>query len=304
MPDIPLHQHDARYYTEQEVKLRLKAKAETSHAHAHDDVSDFDAAVEALIASHEGETNPHSNYLLKSGASVGAISQPQVFTAGLQATWLDRPLTIPSNGSQFDDYTATYPAGWTEVDAPLTTNTNVLRGFWYIYGQGTNLWKYRRQVGGITTGNNSFSFGPLMWRLLTWTGDITYLLGLYRDNSGIDEQSFVRLNLTYDSAAGLWKVRGESKDGTTQTNGSWVNLASPLPQMPLHGGVVVRSTSTNLRVYVGSVPFAAAQMMIHNINTTIAWGTAPWLQVELAARPATGNDDWLYIGGHDRGSEA
>ncbi|TXH48148.1 MAG: hypothetical protein E6Q97_25430 [Desulfurellales bacterium] len=221
----------------------------------------------------------------------------------------DYQLDDPANGSHFNDNTATYPAGWTQVDDPQETRSNDEYGYWSIVGSnGNNSWKYRKQspydIGALTSNAyKSFHFGPLIVREVLPTADLNYYFGIYRDNSGIDENTFVRLNINWSSASSLWQIRAERKDGVTQTNGTYYPLAR-LPVAPLWLRVVARnSTNRDVFAYVGAVRFPLVQMQLANaaLGSGVTWGQV-WLQLHLAR--GSGPDDRIMLGGHDYSDDA
>lgn len=254
------------------------------------------------------ETQETGAALSPTGAITGATDQPQEFTFGVITPYADYPLFDATNGSHLNDDSASYPSGWTEADAPQTTNTNDAFGFWDIVGSSGNAaWKYRKQtpfnIGALATNDHkSFHIGPIIIKESLPTADLNYYLGVYRDNAGtIDENTFLRININWASASSLWQVRAERKDGTTQANGTYYPLAR-VPVGPLWLRLVLKnSTNRDVFAYVGAVPFPVMQMQIvnSNVGSGVTWGQV-WWQFHMSR--GTGPDDRLMVGGIDYGS--
>lgn len=255
------------------------------------------------------ETQEAVPSLTAAGSTLGATSQQQAFTLGVLAPWVDYPLDDPTNGSHFNDNTASYPAGWTQADDPQTTASNNEYGFWSIVGSnGNNSWKYRKQspynIGSLASNAyKSFHFGPLLIREVLPTADLNYYFGIYRDSGGIDENTFVRLNINWLAASSLWQLRAERKDGTTQTNSAYYPLAR-LPVAPLWLRVTARnSTNRDVAAYLGAVRFPLMQMQLMNatLGSGITWGQV-WLQIHMSR--GAGPDDRIMLGGYDYSDDA
>lgn len=254
------------------------------------------------------ETQESGASLSPTGSVVGATDQPQEFTFGAIAPLLDYPLLDSTNGDHLNDDSATYPAGWTEADAPQATNTNDALGYWSLVGSSGNAaWKYRRRtpfdIGSLATNaSKSFHLGPIIIKESLPTADLNYYLGVYRNNAGaIDEDTFIRININWLNASSLWQVRAERKDGTTQTNGTYYPLAR-VPVGPLWVRLTLKnSTNRDVFAYVGAVPFPVMQMQVMNSNvgSGVTWGQVWW---QLHMSRGAGPDDRLMVGGVDYGS--
>lgn len=244
------------------------------------------------------------------GSVAGATTAPQAFTRNIIAPWVDWPLLDATNGNHLNQNNGSIPTGWTQVDAPQATNTNAAYGFWYIAGSaGDATWKFRTQspfnIESLSTNAwKSFHVGPLLVREGAYTADIHHYFGVYRNNAGvIDENTFVRLNLNWSSSASVWQVRGEYKDGTTQTNGAYVTLAR-LFTGPLGIRIALQNnTNKNMQIYVGSTPILLLQMAVQGaaVGSGVTWGQAWW---QFHSARGAGPDDRLFIGGIDYSNDS
>lgn len=234
---------------------------------------------------------------------IGSFSKPVI------SPWLDYPLDDLTYGSHLTDNTSSYPTDWTQSDAPQTTATNDEYSFWSIVGAaGETSWKYRKQtpytIGSLTANAyKSFHVGPIIIKESLPTADLNYYFGIYRDSGGIDENTFIRININWSSASSLWQIRAERKDGTTQTNGTYYTLAR-LPVAPLWVRVTARnSTNRDVFGYFGAVRFPLAQMQLMNatLGSGITWGQV-WLQFHMSR--GAGPDDRIMIGGYDYSDDA
>lgn len=279
-------------------------------------VVDLDGIADALVLDADADTSisaPTDDQIdfEAGGADIARIDGTGVYalSRSMEATWFDQPLTDTANASgvasHFRDNTATYPTGYTEVDAPNLTNTNGLYSFWLIRGASTDTaWKYRRILSNSleALGSNeffSFQFGPVLFRDGGYTADLDYIFGIYRNNAGaIDEQTYSRVRLHWNSGSLIWQIRGEEKDGTTAHNGSYVTLSFPLIQ-PLYIRCMVQNSTAKLtRQYVGTTYIGNTQSKLLDQNPTSAptWGT-PWVQIEMSR--GAGVQDFLYLGAVD-----
>lgn len=239
------------------------------------------------------------------GSIVGANNQAQDFTFGVISPVVDYPLLDPTNGSHFVNNSSSYPAGWTQADAPQTTNTNDAYSFWSIVGSsGDAAWKFRKQtpfdIGALAAnGFKSFHVGPLIIKESLPTANLNYYFGIYRDNAGaIDENTFLRININWLAASSLWQIRAERKDGITQTNGTYYTLAR-VPVGPLWLRLTLKnSTNRDVYAYMGPVPFAVMQMqmMNSNVGSGVTWGQVWW---QFHSSRGAGPDDRVMVGGID-----
>lgn len=268
------------------------------------DPTDLTATQAAIIV---GE----SNLLLEADGTVtGATTGPQAFTRNIIAPWVDWPLADTTNGNHFNQNNGSAMAGWTQVDAPQATSTNAAYGFWYIVGSaGDAAWKYRIQspfnIESLSANAwKSFSVGPLLVREGAYTADINYYFGVYRNNAGvIDENTFVRLNLNWLAASSVWQMRGEYKDGTTQTNSAYSPLSRLFTQ-PLGVRIALQNnTNKNMTIYVGGNPIPVLQMAVQNaaVGSGVTWGQVWW---QFHSTRGSGPDDRLMIGGIDYSNDS
>lgn len=263
----------------------------------------FDAASNrykpsGLIKSSSASATPAANTIPIADAN--ALLTPWVIPG-------DWPLKNTTEGDHFLQNAASYPAGWTQVDAPVSTNTNGVRSFWNINGSSLDLtWKYREQTGIIIenlTANSfmSFLFGPVYFRDGQYPIDVIYKFGVYRNNAGvIDEQTYIRAVLKWNSATTAWQVYIEEKDGTSAHSSAAKDLSFPLAQ-PLYFRVVIRNDAAKLaRGHVGlGWPDKSHTMLLTQTPTAApTWGQV-WLQIEMSRITGGGVDDYLFLGAVD-----
>lgn len=217
---------------------------------------------------------------------------------------LDIALKSVAEGSHFLDDDASYPAGWTEVDAPAQSRTNDRYSFWWLIGSAANAsWDYTKQTGIDIEGTaanawNSFQFGPVYFRDGAWGADVDYYFQICGETAAaIDTGEYVRVHLWWDSANSLWKVRGESDagDGGGQTAGAWLTLSVPLVQ-PLYFRLVIRNTIKTCRVYVGTGYIGESHTLLQSVNEVATWGTVYW---RVNQTRGAGIQDYLYVGAID-----
>lgn len=269
---------------------------------------EIDTLKNKVAALEAQETPTLSTYLQADGTITGATSSPQPFTLPIIAPWVDYPLGDTTNGSHFNDNTGngTMPAGWTQGDAAQAMQVNSPYGFWTITGaSGEASWAFRRQIpSGFnieSLGSNvwkSFLVGPILLRDSGYTADVNYYFGIYRNNAGsIDQNTFARININWSSASSIWQIRGERKDGTTQTNGTYVAIArAPVPALWLRVALQ-NATNKPTAIYFGGVPFVSLNTLLMSANVgSVTWGQAWW---QFSMSRGAGADDRVLIGGID-----
>lgn len=241
----------------------------------------------------------------------GNINSDQAF----QANAYDFPLLqLGGDGAHFRDNDGSYPAGWTEADAAETSVTNTLYSAWYLVGSSTETsWKYRIQAAtdlenDLGSGDGlAYVFGPISFKTTAFTADVDYYFGIYRDNSGIDEDTFSRVHLQWDSAGSQWRIRGELKDSSSDTewDGSWEIFSVPINNRVWIAVTVVNNATKLCQQYYGPffVPNSdSANQFLTQLNqrtpsTALTWGQL-WIQFHQT-RGAGGNDR-ILIGSWDR----
>lgn len=224
------------------------------------------------------------------------------------AGWLDAPLLDPTNASHFNDNTNSFPAGWTQAAAAAIQQTNDPVGFWNLGGSSVASWKFRRQSpftieGLASNATKSFWVGPILLKDATPTANLTYHLGVYRNNAGIDENTYVRAELNWDAATSVWRVRGERKDGTTVTSGAYTTLGR-FPVAPIWFRVMLKNdTNKTMRVMGVGMKHAelGLELMSATIGSGVTWGQV-WWQFHLSR--GAGNPDRVAIGGIDYSDHA
>lgn len=251
-----------------------------------------------------------SDSLVADGSVTGATTAPQSFTYPIIAPWMDFALVDATNGSHFNDNTGsgTIPSGWTQTDAAQATQVNAPVGFWTLNGAaGETSWSFKKQtpfnIESLSASAwKSFIVGPLLLRDGLYTADVNYYFGVYRNNAGIDANTFVRININWLSASSLWQVRAERKDGTTQTNGTYYTLARS-PVQPLWLRVALQFAANRpMAAYFNGTPFRPAldiPLMSANVGS-VTWGQVWW---QFSMSRGAGNDDRVMIGGIDYSSD-
>jgi hypothetical protein len=224
----------------------------------------------------------------------------------LTAPWYDQWLWDEVEGSHFTENTPhpSYPTGWTEQDTAQVKDLNYLYSFFHLHGTPENpSWAYCKRSGVTIEGTgtyNSFQWGPILFRPADMADDMNYWFGVYRNNGGaIDTNTFVRCNIHYSAASASWQVRGEVKDGTTQTNSPYRDLAFPVPfpifiRLMIHDG-----PNDQVRVYLGTNHINISQNMLLDVNLNLGavnWGT-PWWQMRMMR--GAGVHDYMLVGGID-----
>lgn len=222
-----------------------------------------------------------------------------------------KPIYDVTNGQQFDENTATYPTGWTQADAAVVAVTNNPAQFWRLDGSpGDTSWAYRKQspftIGSLAAdAAKSFWISPVMiLDAPSTSADVNYYFGIYRNNAGaIDANTFARININWASASSLWQMRGETKNGTTQTNGTYYPL-SRQPLLPLYLRVtLVNDTNRTCRMYAGPINLAVLQMLMQSatVGSGITWGQVWW---QFSMSRGAGQTDRVLIGGIDYSADS
>lgn len=213
--------------------------------------------------------------------------------------------------SNFRNNSATYPAGWTQADAPLDTNTNLVYSLWYLRGSSAETSHDHRKkssinLEGITASSwGSFTYGPIIFRDADYTADLDYYFGLYRNNAGaIDTATYARLRLHWNSATSQWQVIGEESDGAAPHNATVTLDQNPVLQ-PLFFRIAIQNAAAKtIRVYVGTTPVPKTHQLIlaQSPTTPPTWGDL-WVRINQSR--GAGVEDYLFIGALDYvGNEA
>jgi hypothetical protein len=236
------------------------------------------------------------------------IITPQVTEAGGFDFALVDAANASGVASHFRSTASGAPSGWTEVDADSNASTALLTQYSYwFFGGGDASWKYRKKsnisLESIPANTwASFQFGPIYWRDDGFANDIHFRFGVYRDNAAagaIDEHTYVRLDLYWNSGSAIWQIRGEEKDGTTAHASAYITLSSTPLVQPLYFRVAIQNTAAKTtRSKYGSayIPRSHQRVFFQNPTAAPTWGNL-WIQLEMAQ---TGNQFCqLYLGAID-----
>jgi len=257
---------------------------------------------------------PATNNTLIYNGSAWVNSPPSsTFSSGIFTPFVDYPLQDSTNGSTFPENTgaATIPNGWVQVDAANETYLNAPVGYWTLGGNsGETSWKYQRQTAYnfesvvASNGFKSYWIGPVILRDGAYVSDVDYTLGIYADNSGAPSTTkFARAHIHWDSATSKWQIRGEVKDGTTETDGSYFELAR-LPLQPFYLRIALKNDTNKLTTtYLGATPFQQTHTPIQsqNASSSVTWGQAWWV---IDMNRSTGINDVIMLGGIDYSSDS
>lgn len=251
----------------------------------------------------EAQEHLHPQYLRANGSQAGGTAAAQAFEYPVITPGMDVPLQHAVDSSHFNDNTATYPAGWTQVVGATATNTNTPLGYWYLSGSAAlPSWKYRRRLAALSAASTSLVFGPILWRDPVYTGDVTYAFGMYRDDGAgnCDETQYNVVELNYVAASNLWRMRSVISNGATTSASAYVDLQRPLLQ-GLFFRVSTTGSNNNKRGHYGTWPQPIVHTTFQNIVLAITWNT-PWMQISMVR--GAGLNDVLLFGGFDRTADA
>lgn len=230
-------------------------------------------------------------------------------TAAIQAPRFEIPL-MNSNGeaNRFNESGATdYPLSWVEGTAAWST-TDTPSGYWTLRGTSGILdYDYAYQMttdieGDLATDEwLSTWFFPIMLRDSRPGQTLDYYIGVYAaDGSNPDLDAFVRLHINWNYTTEEWTMRGESKDGTTQTDGDWLTLARwPMQDLWLRFAIK-NDTNKTVRVYIGTNQLTMVHANIYEdeVSSSVTWGNAV-LYINRERTVGAGPDDVIMLGGMD-----
>lgn len=266
-----------------------------------DDLSDV-----AIVAPATGDT------LIYNGSGWVNAPPSSTFATGITAPFVDYPLA-DNNGSSFPENTGagTIPGGWTQVDSAAATYLNAPRSYWTLGGtSGDSAWEYKKQTAydfeAVVASNayKSYWIGPIIIKDGLYSADLDYYLALHADNAGApDATKFVRLNIHWDSSGTKWQIRGQHKDGTTQTDGTFYDLAR-MPLTPFWLRLTLKNdTNKAVTVYTGAAPYQQTHTPLAsgNASSSVTWGQA-WFNFSMAR--STGGADYILIGGFDYSADS
>lgn len=258
-------------------------------------------------------TAPTTNDVLLYSGSVWVNSPPtSTFSSGITAPFVDYPIQDGS-GTSFPENTgaSTVPSGWTQVDAAAATYVTAPKSYWTLGGtSGDSSWEYKKQTAynfeSVVASNayKSYWIGPIILKDGLYSADLDYYLAIHANNSGApDANKFVRLNIHWDASGTKWQIRGQYKDGTTLTSGTFYDLAR-MPLQPFWLRIALKNdTNKAVTVYVGATAFQQAHSPIAsgNASSSVTWGQA-WFDFSMAR--STGNADAILIGGLDYSADS
>ncbi len=270
-------------------------------------ISPDGSIIPVIAAADDGDVTAENDILLGNTAR-----------GRIQSLLFDFPLVdTGSEGSHFLDNDSSFPAGWTESDAADDTSTDVLYSTWYLQGASTETsWKYRIQTSTdletdiVANASAVFLVGPLQFKDGNFTADVDYYFGIYRNNGGvIDENTFCRIHLQWDSAGGVWQIRGEVKDSSsgTQHDGTYEVFSVPLNNRVWIALAVQNAATKRCLNYYS--PFLAktsttapSNEFMTNLQsqlptTALTWGDI-WVQFHQTR--GAGSKDRVLIGALDR----
>lgn len=192
----------------------------------------------------------------------------------------------PDNGNgDFEDFAdgdASYPSGWTEDDAAATARTDKPVGLWRLVattGDATYQYSQQRSKNVESLSANewaSYIIGPVWWNDNQWpTDDVDYYFGQHANNAGSPSTTvYARVRLQRNATSGTWRVRGEIKDGTTETQGSWHTFTFPTEQ-PVYFRITTQNQANKTcRVYMSTAPPALGfgWFKLHEDTPGQTWG--------------------------------
>lgn len=218
----------------------------------------------------------------------------------------DDPDTLSEHGERYDYDLDGAPPGW--AGAPYTYDNAVNQGYWNIGSDNPyhTKWGYEYQspVGfGSQSWNNSalnWKIGPVLWRDPGHQDDVAYTLAMHaEDNGARDLNRYVRLTIQWDTATGVWQMRGESSDGTTPHTGAWRTLSWPLPQPMYVRLVFVKQGGAldSVRIGISSLVDWNSGSLMYSHALSFEPGV-PWLYVGME-RTGGAESAVLRIGGID-----
>lgn len=222
---------------------------------------------------------------------------------------LHHPHTLTGDATEsehFEDNDSSYPVGWTETDAAADTNTNNTYSMWFIEGNNAETsYDYRRQTAvdleNDCPTNLRIEVGPLFFRNAIYSADADYYIGIYRDNSGIDVDTFARFHLQWDSAGGAWQVRAEVKDSSsgTQKDGTWLVFSEPL-NIPIWFSIQLAHTTNRGITTLASWPITVTPALTGTVlqnttpSTVLSYGNV-WLRLHQTR--GAGGADRIFLDG-------
>lgn len=186
-----------------------------------------------------------------------------------------RLVEVGADGNHFLEGTTGTPTGWTELSAANESTQDETPSFWYtrLTSATANFDYYYQSSGSLSGTWESYVFGGARVRDGGYTGDLDVYYGIHADDGAgaPDDDVFLRIQLNWDSASEQWRVRGQSKNGTTQNDGAWFALDEFFPE-DLYFRVTKRPAANTLKCYFGYSPSVDQQKLIYQS----AFSTALW----------------------------
>ena len=212
-------------------------------------------------------------------------------------------------GESFDTNTSGTPSGWTVEDSAASSNENEERGYWYVRNtSGNTASSFSRQKLITSTEYSNYlsaNFYDFSFRDGRYTADLNYYLALHADDGGSpDADTYIRVNLWWDSANSLWKIRGEVNSSGSETLGSFETLSFPLAQ-PLYFRLTARnidgSPSGVRRAYIGTSYLPKSQSQLLSVSNTDVYENP---HIRRSISRGSGVEDYSLLGSIDFSGDA
>lgn len=260
-----------------------------------------DGGSDLLTINPDGDVLPGADFERDIGASVAR------WRRGYNITTLSNKFSeVPSdaNAQLYDAGTTTFPSGWTEDTAPSTSTQDNVPGFWTLNANSSSTgWDYKRQTHeDIESLDSNAFFGVevlnMMYRYNLAPIDFDFYFGLYADDGAgdFDPGIYVRALVQWDSTGSVWRVRGESGDGSSAFFSAWHELPTRFGQSLYLRPRIQNGTSATARVWLADAHIIEGQRLIHSKGFTVTWGT-PWLRYHFAKSLTSFGE--IQVGGHD-----
>lgn len=199
----------------------------------------------------------------------------------------------------FDENNSGVPTGWTEDTAAVLSRQTDLASHWLLRGASSNTYfrYYAIQSFDMASAPSTY----VGWRFhfsltnVDFTADLTYRFGFHAtDGAGtVNDDIFLRVALQWDSSAEQWQVREERKDGTTQTDGTWLVLDNNPLILPMIIKARIRTGLDSVVTAIGHSFNEDAYLQLEGANTMAVTWNEPAVVIERSR--GSGVVDKLYI---------